>query len=752
MSTSALILTAGVGAGCADEEADDGACLSTADYFSQEVWAPILSQDCIGCHNPQGEARLSDFVLKSPSQPGFMDANLATVRHIAGFEFNGTSVLLLRPVLAIDHPGGMRFSKKSSEYKALKELVERFKSPEECADSTQENVFAGVSFTGTLETLRKASLNLVGRLPTIEEEQRIVMDGEAVLDEVLLDMMAEPAFETRVKEIYNDKLLTDRYLRGDDAANLLNSTDYPDRRWWDDDAYSVDDETRTLGDRHANDAIARDALELIANVVRNDRPFTEILTADYTMVNPFSARAFGVEGRATFVDDTDPTEFVEVQIPDVPHAGVLTSPMFLNRFPTTATNRNRHRARMVYNFFLATDVLKLAERPIDPTQVVDHNPTMFNANCSVCHAVIDPLAGTFQNWTDRGAYRPMEDGWFGDMRPPGFGEAEVPSSAYGSSVQWAAKELVEDPRFARGAVQIMFEGVTGQSPLGAPEDTTAADYPARQRAFETQDAVFSKIAGEFAATDYNLKHAVLGIVRSEYFRAENLLPDVELSPERSLEIAAVGMGRLLPPEQLNRKIEAVTGFPWRRRVTDTDYLLGDYRIFYGGIDSNQVTKRIVAPNGIMANVGWRMANDVSCRVVAQDFTLNRVGRKLFPHVEMTYAPEDENGFVVAGARDAIRKNIQYLHERVVGETLELKDPEISRTYELFLETWREGIAGVRADEVDDDLLSDCRARNDFFTGEELHPEKIVQKDPMYTARAWMAVMTYLLSDYRFLYE
>ena len=38
---------------------------------------------------------------------------------------------------------------------------------------------------------------------------------------------------------------------------------------------------------------ARAPLELIAHVVENDRPYTEILTADYIMANPMAAAAYG---------------------------------------------------------------------------------------------------------------------------------------------------------------------------------------------------------------------------------------------------------------------------------------------------------------------------------------------------------------------------------------------------------------------------------------------------------------------------
>ena len=35
-------------------------------------------------------------------------------------------------------------------------------------------------------------------------------------------------------------------------------------------------------------------MKLIEYIVRNDRPFSEIVTADYIMVTPFSARGYGI--------------------------------------------------------------------------------------------------------------------------------------------------------------------------------------------------------------------------------------------------------------------------------------------------------------------------------------------------------------------------------------------------------------------------------------------------------------------------
>ena len=42
--------------------------------------------------------------------------------------------------------------------------------------------------------------------------------------------------------------------------------------------------------RQYREAMRREPLELVAHIVRNDRPFTEIVTADYIMVSPYFAR------------------------------------------------------------------------------------------------------------------------------------------------------------------------------------------------------------------------------------------------------------------------------------------------------------------------------------------------------------------------------------------------------------------------------------------------------------------------------
>ncbi|MFO7563606.1 MAG: DUF1588 domain-containing protein [Enhygromyxa sp.] len=760
IGTAATLALAALGlgglAGCQPEKPQE--CVSTETFFKEQVWAPILSQKCITCHSPTGVAKDSQFVLQSSDWTGYLDANLATVERLAKLEYEGQPWILVKPTMTVQHGGGVQIEPDSSEYEALAELVDRIKNPVECANDSvsSEEYLAGIELLDEVETLRKASLSLVGRLPTPEEELLVASGGFEALDGVLDAMMREEAFYDRLIEIYNDHFLTDRYLPNVMAIDLLDGEDYPNSYWFE---AIEDDAERNLARRRSNQAVAREALELIAHVVRNDRPFTEVLTADYVVVNPYSARVYGVDPK--FQDPNDPKEFVEARLPGIPHAGVLSSHIWMNRFPTTPTNRNRHRARVVFKFFLATDLLKLAERPIDPTSIQDFNPTRESEACTVCHANMDPVAGALQNWDEAGRYRPPAEGWYPEMFAPGFADASLPSGERLSGAAWLAKQIITDPRFAASQVDIVFEGLTGQPPLREPSDAAAPDYLGRLVAFEQQNAELQRIADEFAASDYDLRVVFKQIIKSPFYRAKGFdagtSEDDESSPEfahRLAEIAPLGTARFLTPEQLERKIEAVTGYPWRASVDDTSYLLdlNEYRIFYGGIDSDTIVERMTVPNGIMTNVAERMANEVACWNTARDFTKPAAVRKLFPYVEPGYEPEDDNGFEIPAVTEAIRVNIQYLHWRLLGEELEIDDPEIDRSYALLLEVWRDGKRGLALDEYSVALPNPCRATTDFASGQPLADSERISDDPTYTIRAWMAVTSYLLSDYRFLHE
>lgn len=766
LTTAAALGTLGF-AGCSASDSDT--CISDPQYFAEKIWAPVMAQKCFSCHNRGGQAKESGMVLLGSAEAGYLDQNYEIVKAASTLQQEGLSQVLVMPTggsAARKHPGGTLFEKGSDDYVAMEELVRRFNEPTSCeADVT--GTFAGALLATPAETLRKASLGLAGRLPTPGEESAVEAGGDAALDAMLDKLMTEPVFYDRLKEIYNDLFLTDQYLNGDDALQLLEGkSDYYTPYWFESlngpeeikkyGATSADDLNDKLR-RWTNVGVAREPLELVTHVVRENRPFTEIVTANYIMVNPFSAKSFGMTD-VVFKNEADPNEFQEGKILDFPHAGVLSSPMFLSRYQTTDTNRNRARARYVFRFFLGTDILKTAQQPLDPTKIDAFNPTLNKPDCTICHTLIDPIAGAFQSFQsdDQIRYDPAFQ-WFTDMKPPGFGTEEMPKDQFSKGLQWLGARVANDSRFALSAVYTIYKGLTGQEPLIAPSEATEKDFSLKFKAYLAQYYAFNAIADEFVRSNFNLKVVVKGIVNSRYYRAKNA---GDLTPEQQVELSEVGMGRILIPEQLNRKIQAVLGYPWRDYKYAGDSLLrGDqYRLLYGGIDSADVITRVTAPNGIMANIIDRMANEMTCLVVPRDFQKPQEERALFKYVEPNQSPKDANGYDIASSVEAIKKNIQWLHKHILGERLELNDPEIERTYQLFLAAWQEGQDGMSSsDEMikarfPESLPGDCQVHNDYWSGAELPEGEHLSEDKDYTVRAWMAVTSYLLSDYAFVYE
>ena len=556
-------------AGC-DGQADPvgAGCVSELEQFQREVSLPVLEKRCQACHTATGVARHSKLVLATPSESNYLSRNLEALRALANYEYDSVPLLLAKPTNSVAHGGGARIDVGGAEYKALERLLARFDAPVSCnPQNGAGGLLDRVQFADLGETLRRAKLQLLGELPTDSEfEQMATGEAEQAFRELVAGYMTDTRFLDRVVRWTNERLHTDKYLGGRRALDLLDPEDFPDRYYFD----ALEGAEHELAKRHANDGVAREPLNLVAWVVGQGRPFTEILTADYMVLNPYAAQAYGVWD-APFADPTDPSELLPVLVGGMPHAGVLTSPMFLNRFPTTDTNLNRHRSRWVWRLFLATDVLEAGERPLDPTQVKDHNPTMNNPVCAKCHAEVDPVAGAFQNWDDRGRLRPPEEGWPEHLRPPGFGGEAIPADQRARSLQWLGDRIVADERFALAAVELVYQGLIGREPVHNPTDPTDPAYDARLAFYTLEQQLLHDLASTLRAAEMDLRVVVPELLLSPFYRA--VAAAGELSAEEAAALAPLGTAQVLGPERLHDRIVAVTGYPWQRRVGDKGHLL-----------------------------------------------------------------------------------------------------------------------------------------------------------------------------------
>ncbi|NKB35405.1 MAG: DUF1588 domain-containing protein [Pseudomonadales bacterium] len=610
--------------------------------------------------------------------------------------------------------------------------------------------------------LRRAAQQLVGRLPRADEFQAISVAGSGGLRQVINGMMTEDAFYDRLSEIWNDYLLTDKYhsRNGSEAAlQLLSSDDYPNKRWFDPGKDNRDDEYSDVR-RATNDSVAREPLELINYVVENDLAFTQILTANYMMMSPYSAQTFGVS-EPIFENPNDPNEFRPVTTRSIPHAGILTSHMFLNRYPTTSTNRNRGRARIVFDLFLDTDILAIeGVRPGNSVDITTPIPTINNPECSKCHSVLDPVASIFQNWDHKGRYRPArlsKYGWYTDMEPRGFNGAPMPLSGnVDSSLQWLGRQIAADPRFPRAVTRIMVNGLTGKEPLKSPDDANASQ--SEIDAFIAERTLLNDVQTSFVNDGYNLKTLVREVMMSPYWRAKGLTSNANEDAH-----ALTGASYLLSPEQLDRKIYSLFGFDWRRSMDSyykdqNSYWASKLRInfhqIYGGIDSDSITTRLTSPNGLMGAMQLRMANELSCYAVPHDFWLPESQRRLFRYVNHETSPYNEAGNIDSTSMSQIRQNIQFLHEYLLGERVAIGSPEYQVSEDLFMNTLNRGrqiILNGGGEWYLTRLPSDCDRTKDL-DGNELSEDDRLREDRQYVIRSWMAVVAYLLADYKFFYS
>jgi hypothetical protein len=612
--------------------------------------------------------------------------------------------------------------------------------------------FKGITMLDDRRLLRRLTLSLAGRLPSASEMAQVEKSGLSAIGPVLEGVMKEDAFYERLAEAFNDIFLVRGY--GDGAESALPYDNFEKTRLWTgkfDLSHCGDEKAQQqarykLGDYY-REALLREPLELVKHIVREDHPFTEIVTADYMMVSPYTARGYGIfeEIKDRFVNPEDAFEYIPVRLHALksrdkqrdqksetgfyPHAGMLGMFQYLRRYPTTETNRNRLRSRMYYQHFLGVDVLELAARVTDAAavQAKFEVPTTQAAECVVCHRTLDPVAGMFQDfYSFEGVYGPRKEGWYKDIFPPGFEGEDLPPEHKWRALQWLGERTIRDPRFARTMVEHVYYVLTGRRALLPPKGIDDPLFAAKQRAYEAQRREVDRIAQEFVKAKFNLKEAFKLWAASPFYRADAVATSLA-DPARRAELADVGVARMLSPEQLERKVAAIFAKPWGR-LKDSQFAL-----LYGGIDSQEVTERAADPSGAMGAIQRIMANEVACKNVSADFALPPSSRRLFPNIEPPVVPD-----VSAEGNEQIRDAIRHLFELVLGRFESADSPEVARVYDLF--------SGI---------VADARERKGIEPTESYYCRSSGEgrdKDPAYAMRAWRGVVTYLLRQRDFLYE
>ena len=944
------------------------------EVFHDHISGPIVQSRCVNCHVEGGVSGHTRLVLVRSSDAADHEAlNLRAFEDLLdAVADEGGVTYVLNKIQGVSHGGGVQVAAGSAEFVNMQSFLGRLDgdSGSVRVALTPDTLFDTARLAPDWKTLRRAALIFAGRIPTVKEYEAVESGGEADLRTAIRGLMTGPDFHEFLVRASNDRLLTARRL-GDllNNANLVELTNQDYRHALAVFEGSITRQEHRRWESLVDHGVRHAPLELIAYVVENDRPYTEILTADYVMANPWAAKAYGAS--TYFGDPGDIHEFrpsriekyylkvegfeieqnpnlpTEIRIADpgplratYPHAGVLNTISFLNRYPTTATNRNRARARWTYYHFLGVDIEKSASRTTDPVALADtNNPTMHNPNCTVCHAIMDPVAGAFQNYSDEGHYKiawggedsldelykqggsrlaieaetwaqrdtliwtvtlaagvetlrvlyanhfwdeaareggkvhldrldvvdangeviasqefeslpspvahwgncgqaessngggPADhfrlwsgyigcafyidvevpatgaydvevlawsggrderyngdepfaelsvdangyeegDTWYRDMRTPGFDGMAAPNSD--NSVQWLARRIVADDRFAEATVKFWWPAIMGSEIAEFPEESSDADFEGRLLAANAQDAEVVRLASGFrrgfrGGRAYNLKDLLAEIVLSKWFRAVAV---ADADPVRRVALRDAGARRLLTPEELTAKTAAITGVQWGRETGSRQLfyfglwpseLTANFRLLYGGIDSEGITERARDMTSVMAGVAKRHAVEVACPVVLRDFYLvPEAQRRLFGGIE----PTEQDAA-------AVRAKLVELHDKLLGVRVDADSADVAAAYRLFVEVSKRGkAAGItrfewwRCNSSHDDLYLDGildgiivrRETGGGWTWDEPEGKRWQEfmssrdyADPHHAAQAWVVVLTALLMDYRYLY-
>ncbi len=668
----------------------------------------------------------------------------------------------------------------------------------------------GVSTMSSKESVYKLAFELAGRLPTEEEVALFTgsLDGEK---EVVYSFMNSDYFYERLKEMFNDTLLTDYAWRENtgssgSAESLYSSFDkpftvgqnssydvYPNYNWEADVGGML---SATYLDYFGDKAMVRRPLLLVEYLARNDRSFKEFVSGKYTVVNAFSFRALGgntdspnvrivdpdqdlgnggsaivanpqwkefsnvaevedyldvielygnvnTNGDFYVLEDFpyDPRDMKAAQIyyndeagsPEasgIPHSGILTDEIFLHKYTATETNMHRNRARMVYWFFAAKDLLAI-EGNRDAallnfedfgTNVGVSDPTNSNPDCIVCHEIMDVVAASFEHYSLDGVYdvrNPDQIPHHDDTIGWGLNSAQIQTTGsitnnyYSRELQWLGEQVAADPAYPRGIAQVVLKGMTGQEILGEPNVDSPVAYA---NAYSQQARLIANAAAEFAGADYNIKALVYAISKSAYYRSTGILFD---SLEE--EYSQIGSVRYLPPQVINQKLRAINSGGWNNSLNLTNL---NSRMFMGGKNTIDVFEDADSVSGIISAVSERLAVEESCDIVRNEFnTGNRLDRKLFKFVDDSTDMAASTANARLSQMKAIRENIAYLYLAVLYQEVETDSEEVDIAFDLFLEA------------LESDIDTPCNTGTNSAVRE-----------------AWYAVMVFMLTDYRFIYS
>ncbi len=519
-------------------------------------------------------------------------------------------------------------------------------------DGSDDGGSADVVPLSPVDQLVRVSMALRGQRPSRGEIAAVEEDPEA-LAEIVDGYLGDPAFGETIRDMHNEALLSLAdyfiYPAGFEPFGPVAEAD----------VYAL------------NRAITEAPLRLVEHVVMNDRPYTEIVTADYTVANADVAAVWGL------AHEGDAGAWTQTSWEDGRgNAGILSDSWLFQRHSSTASNANRGRANAISRAllcydFLSRDIEVDAEVDLaDPEAVA--NAVVDNPACASCHQALDPFASFFRGYYP--IYVPQTDietyphyVWYPELFPDLLGVPMRDASFFGApgdGPESLGKLIAADPRFSLCTAR-RFYAYFHQIDLEAvPMETE----------IELQSVLLD--------SGMDAKALTKAIVLSDEFLVSHAAAatDDELDPDD--DVVGVKKAR---PVQLRQMFADLTGFRWRTDLTilsteEMPWGLGNvelmddsflgYSVLAGGLDSIYVTRPSHTYSATVSLVLRTLSQLAADSVVESDFAVDAGERRLLELVEADTTDED-----------AVRAQLVDLYLRLYAERVD--EDGVEDTWQLW---------------------------------------------------------------------
>ncbi|MDG1478900.1 MAG: hypothetical protein P8R54_04880 [Myxococcota bacterium] len=487
-------------------------------------------------------------------------------------------------------------------------------SPDPIEDTA--SVDAGVTPLSSPRLLRRMSLDLRGTLPTIAELDAVEADPSQ-LDGFRDAFLDDPRLEERLVSLLGEWFLT----RLDQFQVVYYDYGF--------------DEPEACG---FNRSVGQEPLRLAAHLAVTDAPWSELVTADYTMADETLLSVWPLD---TAEDPAASSSgWVESRYTDNrPPVGILAGNGLWWRYVTSVSNANRSRAAVISNLLLCTDLIG---RPVSfstSPSLADEDGIASalkeNEACVGCHSVVDPLAAALFGFYPAIDYNPEELGYYHPERELIYRDIlDVEMAFFGQPVSSLAQlglVIASDSRYSRCAAQNLA--------------TVMWRRPVQREDFDT----ITTLDDAFIDGDLTIRPLLAAITDTATYRAGAVTAEAAEHENTA---------RLIAPDLLAAAIEDLTGFSWTYDSCDQlDNDAEGYRVLAGGVDGNKVTAPQQDPGLTWALVTERVAQAAADTVVEADLLSG--GTRLLDRVSTDSRPGD----------DAFTEQLDDLHWRLHAQRL-----------------------------------------------------------------------------------